>query len=102
MAERALCKLVNHYLDGIPRLWYWSVTDMFTSGIPDRVGCVEGMFFAIELKDKNKKPRKLQAWVISKIKAAGGAAISTDDKDEVVRFIEQLRVYGVRSRGRIL
>jgi len=102
MAERTLCKLADAYLDEIPRCWYYNVKDIYTSGLPDRIGCIEGIFWAAELKDRGKKARKLQAWVISRIRVAGGNAICTDDFDEFKQFIEQLRVNAVRARGRIL
>lgn len=102
MAERDLCKQVDAVLDATPRCWYFNVKDIFTAGLPDRIGCLEGQFFAIELKDVGKKPTKLQLWVLKKIEDAGGQTLWTDDIETVKKFIARLRVHEARLRGRIV
>lgn len=44
------------------------------SGIPDRVGCHKGRFFAIEVKREGKEPTALQWKRMGEIEAAGGKA----------------------------
>ena len=46
-------------------------------GIPDYIGCVKGRFVALELKKDARaasKTCKLQEYILSKIKQAGGIA----------------------------
>lgn len=54
--------------------WFFNVNQVSLRGIPDRVGCLNGMFFALELKTETGRPSKLQQYVVSQIKAAGGFA----------------------------
>ncbi len=47
-----------------------------TSGQPDRVVCIEGQFWGIEVKREGKGPTVLQTNRINEIKAAGGQAVA--------------------------
>lgn len=38
------------------------ISDRYTAGIPDIIAIIYGITFIIELKDKGKKPTKLQAY----------------------------------------
>ena len=55
-------------------IWIYKACDMFTSGIPDILGVLEGKFIAIELKVGKNKPTKLQLHTVEKIRKAGGLA----------------------------
>ena len=87
--EGKLTKKVKTFLDKQP-IFYWKVSDKYTSGIPDIVGCKGGKFFAIELKAPGEKPRKLQTMIIRRIKNSGGDVLATDNYDAVTEFIEAL------------
>ena len=50
-------------------------------GIPDFIGCLNGVFFAIETKAGNNKPTALQLREIDRIKAAGGYAIVVNEEN---------------------
>jgi len=71
-------------------IWYYKVSDKFTIGIPDFIGVCNGRFFAIELKRPGAKARKLQAHVLARIEAAGGAVLATDDFATVESFVKRL------------
>ena len=45
------------------------------SGAPDRVCCLAGRFFAVEVKREGKQPTPLQALRLRQIEAAGGQAV---------------------------
>ncbi len=64
-----------------------------TDGIPDIVGCLNGLFFAIELKnpDGRIKLRPEQERVLYEINEAGGFILVTNEFNEVVKFINKLR-----------
>ena len=58
--------------------WYFNVTLVALRGIPDRVGCINGHFFALELKTKSGVASKLQRYILGKIREAGGFAEKVD------------------------
>jgi len=49
------------------------------SGIPDIVGCIDGLFFGIECKAQGGEPTALQQREISRITDAGGIALVIDE-----------------------
>lgn len=59
------------------------------AGIPDLIGCVDGKFFAFEVKvpGKEGKATKLQMLMIEKIKEAGGHATIISDPEDAVAFV---------------
>ena len=66
-----ICK----YLDSIG-CWYFRPyqAGFGRSGIPDIVGCMDGVFLAIEVKRDGKEPTPLQHKRIEEIHHAGGIA----------------------------
>jgi len=58
------------------------------SGIPDIVGCLNGVFFAIECKANGGRPTALQLREIDRINEAGGFAIVVDEGN--VALLESL------------
>lgn len=63
------------------------------AGIPDIVGCVNGMFFAIECKANGNTTTALQFRELEGIRAAGGIALVVDEHNTemVATFIHSLR-----------
>lgn len=57
-------------------IWHFKVWgSMFqAAGVPDILGCCNGRFIALEIKDVNGKASKLQIHVIEQIKKSGGYA----------------------------
>jgi Holliday junction resolvase len=67
-----------------------------TDGLPDIIGCLNGKFFAIELKSpfyKNPKRylRPEQRKVLELINEAGGFTLVANKLEEVLKFINKLR-----------
>lgn len=58
------------------------------SGVPDIVGCLNGVFFAIECKANGGRPTALQLREIDRIGAAGGFAVVVDEGN--VSLLESL------------
>lgn len=52
-----------------------------TNGWPDIFACVAGIYVGIEVKDKGKKPTKLQEVKLQQLRDAGGIGFYTDDVD---------------------
>lgn len=95
MSEALITKKTKKLLDskelrGEP-IYFNKISDRFTSGIPDIQGTYYGVSFYIELKDKGEEARKLQDWHLTRAKKAGAEVLSTDNYDEVVAFIDQIK-----------
>lgn len=89
-------KLVKNRIDAILKelgAWYFkpSANGYGRSSIPDFVGNLNGLFFAIEAKAKGNKPTALQARELERIKAAGGFAkvINEDNVDGLKADLEE-------------
>jgi len=55
-----------------------------TAGIPDIIACVNGRFYAFEVKTETGKATELQKATIRKIQRAGGTAV-------IVRSVSEVR-----------
>lgn len=74
--ECVIVRRILEYLKTLPDCFAWKEHGgMYgTAGIPDITCCIDGRFFAFEVKNKNGKATKLQEATIRKIRAAGGTA----------------------------
>lgn len=93
MNERQLVTRIEKMLKKqYPSFWFWKVSDKFTSGIPDIVGCygVDGKMVGIEVKTDKGKLSKLQEHTLRKIKAAGGSVCVARNVNDVAIFMEGL------------
>lgn len=60
-------------------------------GIPDFLGCINGQFVALELKkDNTSPPSALQAYILEKIRKAGGMAfvVSPENWEEIYAHLK--------------
>lgn len=81
------------------KVWYFSpqAGPYGQAGIPDRIGVLTGLFFAVECKaDATKKMTALQELCKEKIEAAGGKFFLVYDK----ATIEEVRQWIVGTRSR--
>lgn len=81
------------------KVWYFSpqAGPYGQAGIPDRIGVLTGLFFAVECKaDATKKMTALQELCKEKIEAAGGKFFLVYDK----ATIEEVRQWIVSTRSR--
>ena len=62
------------------------------AGIPDLLGCIDGFFFAIEVKKTDGSTTKLQDRELKLIYEAGGLALICSGTDEIRMIINELRV----------
>ncbi len=72
-----------------PRAWFYKSAGRWTSGIPDLILCINGMFYAIELKVGRNDPTKIQEYVLNRIQSAGGRAVVCRSVDEVKEFLKK-------------
>ena len=90
MLEKDIVKAIMKYLKTVPRCFAWKEHGgMYgTAGIPDIIACVDGRFYAFEVKTETGKPTKLQEATIRKILKAGGVAVIVRSVNEVQAVIE--------------
>lgn len=86
-----------------PAAWAEKFSDKFKSGIPDRLGCLGGVFFAIEVKAFDGIVSPIQRHVLEEIRNAGGVTCVAKDvpfAEEFLRDIESGRLKGGDHRER--
>ena len=85
MKESDIVKAIMRYLKTVPRCFCWKEHGgMYgTAGIPDIIACIDGRFFAFEVKTDDGSPTKLQEATIRKILATSGTALVVRSVDEV-------------------
>ena len=75
-------------LKKIPKVWYTKVSDRYITGVPDIIGCINGKFFALELKATKGRASKLQEYNINKIKEAGGSVCIVRTQAECLEILK--------------
>lgn len=61
----------------------------FNMGLPDKLGCIEGIAVGIEVKKQGKVPTKLQEQNLKDLAAAGGVALcATLMNDKTVKLVD--------------
>jgi len=85
MAEKELVVKILRYLKTVPKCFAWKEHGGIygTAGIPDIIACIDGRFYAFEVKTQVGKTTKLQDAIIRKILACGGTALVVRSVDEV-------------------
>jgi len=85
VAEKEIVSAILRYLKTVPRCFAWKEHGgMYgTAGIPDIIACIDGRFYAFEVKMPVGKTTKLQEAAIRKILACGGTAVVVRSVDEV-------------------
>lgn len=96
MAEKPETKFKNKVRPQLEKLsysWWVKIQQTALVGTPDFLGCVNGVFVAIELKaDKKGKVSQLQRYNLDRIIAARGVAlvVSPENWDETYDFLKTL------------
>lgn len=67
-------------------------------GIADLLGCVEGLFFAFEVKEPGGTPSELQLDEIDEVLEAGGIAAIVIEPDEAVQLVRDALVKAKNNR----
>lgn len=89
MKEADIVKAILKYFKTVPRCFAWKEHGgMYgTAGIPDIIACIDGGFYAFEVKTEVGKPTALQEATIRKILSAGGTAMVVRSVDEVRNIV---------------
>jgi hypothetical protein len=85
MAEKDIVRSILRLLRTVPRCFCWKEHGGLygTAGIPDIIACIDGRFFAFEVKIPGGKPTKLQESTLARIRAVGGVACMVTSAAEV-------------------
>ena len=91
MTEQRIQKKIVDYLLS-QGCYIVKVISASKAGIPDILGCYEGVFFAIEVKtpQTRKNVSKLQDYNLNQIRVAGGQSLVAWDVEMVEDFIQGL------------
>ena len=90
--EAKVKKKVVEQLKQLRAYYFYPVTGGYgRSGVPDIIGCYEGLFFGIECKTGNNKPTPLQEKNLKEIRAAGGLdmVVNEDNMHEVANELRE-------------
>jgi len=93
-------------LEAIPNSWWVKVQQVSLRGTPDFLGCICGMFVALELKKDAKAPiSKLQEHTLMKIAIAGGFShvVYPENWEEVYeRLLNISQLFTNERKGQLL
>ena len=90
MKESALSRKILEELKKIGWAVKFHGSQFAERGVPDILACVEGRFFAVEVKSTAGRTTKIQRYQIRKIINAGGTVIVARSLDEVLEEIKKL------------
>ncbi len=87
--EKDIVAAILRYLKQRPRCFAWKTHGgMYgTAGIPDIIACMDGRFYAFEVKQPGGRLSRLQEVTLNKIVAAGGVAVMVTSVDEVKKAL---------------
>lgn len=93
MTEQQIQKKITTYLES-QGCYIVKVISASKAGVPDILGCYEGVFFGIEVKtpDKHSNVSKLQHYNLDQIRLAGGHSIVAWNVEMVEEFIGGLLI----------
>ena len=85
MLEKDIVAAIMRWLKTVPRCFAWKehIGMYGTAGVPDVICCLDGRFFAFEVKTPEGRLTKLQEHTIQRIKDAGGHAFVVRSVDDV-------------------
>ena len=93
MTEQQIQKKITNYLEA-NGCYIVKVISASKAGVPDILGCYEGVFFGIEVKTPKTKNNvsKLQEYNLDMIRRAGGQATVAWELEHVEDFLNGLLI----------
>jgi len=91
MSEQQIQRKIIKYLES-QGCYVVKVVSATKSGVPDIIGCYEGVFFGIEVKTPKTRNNvsKLQEYNLDKIREADGHSLVAWEVEQVEEFIRGL------------
>ena len=92
MKEKDITNKIMKYLKTVPNCFCWKEHGgMYgTAGIPDIIACINGRFYAFEVKTESGKLTKLQEIMIQRIQKANGQAYKVTSINAVKNILDNL------------
>jgi Holliday junction resolvase len=92
MLEKDIVAAILRYLKGLPHCFAWKQHggQYGQAGLPDVIACIDGRFFAFEVKMSAGKITKLQEITLQRINDAKGNAFKVTSLQEVKEILERL------------
>ena len=89
--EKDIVAAILRHLKARPRCFAWKTHGVMygTAGIPDIIACIDGRFYAFEVKQPGGRLTRLQDVTLNKIKTAGGVAVMVTSVDEVKQALAE-------------
>jgi len=78
MLEKDFARQVDRDLRHLQNSWFFNCNQLSIRGLPDRIGCVQGVFIGLEIKRSDSESRRatgricLQRHRMNQISGAGG------------------------------
>ena len=90
--EKDIVAAILRYLKQRPRCFAWKTHGgMYgTAGIPDIIACMDGRFYAFEVKQPGGRLTRLQEVALKKIEDAGGVAGKVTSVEDVKRLLANM------------
>lgn len=90
MLEKDIVAAILRHLKQRPRCFAWKTHGgMYgTAGIPDIIACIDGRFYAFEVKQPGGRLTRLQEATLDQLQAAGGAAFKVTSVEEVKEALD--------------
>lgn len=84
-------KIKKGLLKAFPSSWWTKIHGGWfqEAGIPDLIGCVEGFFFAFEIKEPDGTISEIQRVTMKDIRKAGGCSIAVITLEEALRHVRE-------------
>jgi hypothetical protein len=86
--EGAVKRDIKKYLDSIGAYHVWPVPTGYGSPMVDCYACVDGRFWAIEVKAPGKWSTKRQQLIINKVNECRGAAVVVDSLIKLKSYMQ--------------
>lgn len=83
---------IRHRLEAaFPGSWWFKVHGgpFQKSGVPDHVGCVMGLFFALEVKRPGERASVIQEFTMASIRRAGGVSCVVLTPEEAIAVVKR-------------
>lgn len=91
--ETRFAKRVDAKLAKIPKSYWFTIQQTTICGDPDRIGVVNGIFVALELKrSRSAKRSELQTYKLAKINDAGGVGrfLYPENFDDILEELHRI------------
>jgi len=81
--EQIIQRRIQQYLKTVPNCWYVKVMSANKIGVPDILCCINGQFFAFEVKTDAGQASPMQIHQLNNLRESGAIAVVVRSVDDV-------------------